>query len=286
MVAWLSAVAMTVVAQATTLPPDTRPPADPPASASNLWFSVGEEIIYNIYWGVVHVGSSHVKTGWVQHEDGRTLLQVRFESRSNKVLAMLYPVEDMQEVLIEPETFLPVEFRKVSRQGRRRYNDIIRFDHATGQAHLESFLTGKKKTIAIEPDTREIISLMYLVRSMNVDVGAEKTMKVLASEKIYDLFIKVPRKEPVKLERYGAVESYLFDPEAAFDGLFVRKGKVYLWVSADERRLCTKISAAVPVASIEIRLAEVKGPGDDFWVQPIASSASPRERMKSIHRGR
>ena len=35
--------------------------------------------------------------------------------------------------------------------------------------------------------------------------------------------------------------------------------------STDARRVCTRIKAAVPVASIKLKLDEVKGPGKDFW---------------------
>jgi hypothetical protein len=255
------------------------PSATPPPAASNLWFEVGEQVIYNIYWGVIHVGTSHVTTDWVTYEDGRTLLSIRFESRSNKAIAMIYPVEDIQHTLIEPERFLPVVSYKKSRQGRRRYNEITRFDHEAGKAYWESLEKEKKLTVDIEPDTRDLISLMYLTRSMDWDVGTEEKLRVFTNEKIYDLFINVPKTETVKLKRYGEVDSLLIDPEAAFDGLFVRKGKVYLWISDDDRRLCTKIDAEVPVARIHIEIDRVLGPGDDFWVKagdesPVAEPAS------------
>ncbi|MGA1193349.1 MAG: DUF3108 domain-containing protein [Kiritimatiellia bacterium] len=260
--------------------------APPPPAASNLWFEVGEQVIYNIYWGVIHVGTSHVTTDWVTYEDGRTLLSIRFESRSNKAIAMIYPVEDVQHTLIDPESFLPVVSYKKSRQGRRRYNEITRFDHEAGKAYWESVEKEKKLTVDIESDTRDLISLMYLTRSRELEVGSEETMRVFTSEKIYDLFLKVPRKEPVKLKHYGEVESLLIDPEAAFDGLFVRKGKVYLWISDDDRRLCTKIDAEVPVARVHIEIDRVLGPGDDFWVKAGEESpeAENRNRGRSSFR--
>lgn len=260
--------------------------APPPPAASNLWFEVGEEVIYNIYWGIIHVGTSHVTTDWVAYEDGRTLLSIRFVSKSNKAIALVYPVEDVQHTLIDPETFLPVVSYKKSRQGRRRYNEITRFDHAAGKAYWESLEKGKKLTVDIEPETRDLISLMYLTRSKPLEVGSEETMRVFTSEKIYDLFIKVPQKEPVKLKHYGDVESLLIDPEAAFDGLFVRKGKVYLWISDDDRRLCTKIDAEVPVARIHIEIDRVLGPGDDFWVRSEESDPAAGTRQPSSFRGR
>ncbi|HKL21458.1 MAG TPA: hypothetical protein VJ904_06605, partial [Tichowtungia sp.] len=55
-------------------------------------------------------------------------------------------------------------------------------------------------------------------------------------------------------------------PEAKFDGLFVRKGKAMMWVSRDARRLLTYAKVKVPLGSVRVKLLEVKGPGDDFWM--------------------
>lgn len=237
-----------------------------PEPPENLWFEVGEEILYDIYWGFIKVGHSHTTTSWVDHEDGRRLIKVRFESRSNSVIASVYPVVDVQEVLIDPETFLPVQYSKDSQQGSKQYKEITRFNHPAGIAVYESILKGTKKEVPIDATTRDLISLMYLIRSMDHTLGGEIQTKVFTDQKIYDLFIKVTEKENVDLDTYGDVASMVFEPEAAFDGLFVRKGKVTLWVSNDKRKLCTKITARVPVANIRIELAEVRGPGQDFWV--------------------
>lgn len=254
------------VALASTREPSPGITNNVPPPPGNLWFEVGEEVLYDIYWGFIKVGHSHVTTEWVDHEDGRRLLRIRFESRSNNVIAKVYPVEDVQEVLIDPETFLPVVYSKNSRQGSKKYNEVTRFDHAAGIAFWESILKGQTKEVPIDGDTRDLISLMYLIRTMEHTPGSEIQTRVFTEEKIYDLFVKILRKENVDLDRYGDVASMLFEPEAAFDGLFVRKGKIRMWVSDDHRRLCTKITARVPVASISIELAEVRGPGQDFWV--------------------
>lgn len=242
------------------------PAPQPPPSATNLWFNVGETITYNIYWGYIYVGSSHVTTEWVVHDDGRTLLRIRFETHSNSFIEKIYPVSDLQEALIDPETFLPIYYRKDSRQGRRVENEIVYFDHAARKAHWESFVKNKKKEIDIDPDSRDLITFMYFLRSRPFDVGKTLTTRVYTDEKIYDLYIKFPEKEGVELDKYGKVTSVMCEPEAAFEGLFVRKGKMLMWVSDDDRRVCTKITAKIPVASIRILLDEVRGPGNDRWV--------------------
>lgn len=240
-----------------------------PARTNNLpalWFPVGEETVYDIYWGVLHVGSSRAITEWVE-QDGRLRLRVRHVTKTNRVVAQIYPVEDVIETLIDPATFLPVYFRTKMSEGHYRNDEITVFNHAAGYGEQGSFRNGRVKKFRIEPDTRDIVTLMYWLRRGEFTVGSTNQYRVMADEKLYDLYVKPTRSEKQKVGDYGTVDVTRLDPEAAFNGLFLRKGKMTVWVSDDERRLCTKIQAQVPVANIHIALDEVLGPGDDDWVR-------------------
>jgi hypothetical protein len=82
--------------------------------------------------------------------------------------------------------------------------------------------------------------------------------RVMADEKIYDLYVKVGRREDLDLPDLGRRQSIKLEPEAAFNGLFVRKGKLWMWVSDDADRFCTRLAAKVPVASVSLWLSEVE----------------------------
>ncbi|MCE9613144.1 MAG: DUF3108 domain-containing protein [Lentisphaerae bacterium] len=263
-----------LIQQATTLPPaaDTTGvavvkasiPVPPPLPA--LWFPVGEELVYDIYWGVIPVGETRITTEWIQ-EDGRALLAIRYRTRSNKVIAKLYPVDDVIEAVIEPRTFLPVRFIKNLKEGSHRYHELTTFDHQNLKAHWRSLRSDKTKTFAIDPDTRDLVTLMYFLRSRPVREGEQYEYRVMADEKIYDLYLEAVKVESVKLDGIGRVPSMRIEPKAKFQGLFVRKGKMTVWVSRDARNLCTQVKASVPVADVNVVLREVRGPGDDQWVK-------------------
>jgi len=239
--------------------------ADRPCeNLTDFWFPVGEELIYRIYWGIIPVGRTHVVTEWIR-EDGKRLLAIRYRTRSNKVIAKIYPVDDLIEAIIDPETFRPVRFRKKLSEGRHRSDEVTTFDYDCLRARWESKTKNQVKEYEIEPDTRDLVSFMYHMRSENFHPGEVRDFRVMADEKIYDLSVKVRAKETVKLPRFGEVRSLRLEPEAKFQGLFVRSGRMVLWVSQDERRLCTKVTVVVPVASVRVLLDQVRGPGDDFW---------------------
>lgn len=225
---------------------------------------VGEKITYQIYWGIIPVGTATGWTEWVE-QDGRKLLAIRMRTLSNKVVEKLYPVDDTIESLVDPVTFLPVRFTKNMSEGTHRYHEVTRFDHSNLVARWESKISGKKRVFTIEPDTRDIPSFMFFMRSHPFEVGKRDHFRVMADEKIYDLWLTVQKEEKLDLASYNDVPCLRIEPDAAFNGLFVRKGRMWVWVSADPRCLAAKVEASIPVANVRAVLLSVEGPGTDTW---------------------
>lgn len=249
------------VADAPAVPVETTPEKE-------FWFPVGEELVYDIYWGKIHVGQSRVTTSW-REEEGRQLLSIRLKTRTNRVLSVMYPVDDYIESLIDPKDFIPVSFVKKLSEGRARKDEMTRFDHSAGVAHWQSNLNGKKASFPIEKDTRDIPSLMYFLRQCELQPGESYEYQVMADEKVYAMTVHATKLETVRLSKYGRVPSILLEPMASFGGVFVRKGRMWMWVSRDSRRVATKISVEVPFANIHLYLREILGPGSENWPAPI-----------------
>lgn len=230
------------------------------------WFPVGEELIYDIHWGVINVGQTHVITDWVDHQ-GRRVIRIRYLTKTNGIVKKLYPVDDLIESLIDPETFLPIRFTKRLNEGRYHCDETTDFNYRKLKAGWESKTNGRKKAFPIEKDTRDIVTFMYHLRSQKLEPGEQLNFRVMADERLYDLKIVVGDRMVMKFPQFGAVPSLRLDPEAAFQGLFVRSGKVVAWVSDDDRRLCTRLMVTVPVANVRLSLKEVRGPGSEEWAR-------------------
>lgn len=249
---------------------------------NGLWFPVGETLHYKVYWGVIPVAHTTASTEWIEEEGERRLL-IRFRTRSNKVLRKIYPVDDTLESVIDPKTFLPVRFSKKLNEGRYHCDEVTVFDRLALKATWTKNTNGETREYAINQNTRDLISFMYVMRTQEPKVGSRQKYRVMADEKLYDLWVESEEEEVVNLEHFGGVKSVRLEPEAAFEGLFVRKGKMKLWVSEDERKIITKASVKVPVASVNIMLDKVTGPGDDAWINPIdgkRAKKNPRRKRR------
>jgi hypothetical protein len=235
---------------------------DPPPE---FWFPVGEEIDYYIQWGVFTVGEATAKTAWT-NVDGRRLLTLTVEAESNGIVEKIYPVKEFLQTVVDPVTFLPLSFVKKSREGRREHDEITTFDHKTLKGHWYSKKKQKEKHFDIQPDTRDLMGLMYWIRKDPIGPRETRHYEVMTDEKLYELIVEAGKREPVSLQKYGRVKCIKMEPKGKFDGMFIRKGRMWLWLSDDERYAICRVAASVPVASIKIMLKNIRGPGDDFWV--------------------
>jgi len=241
---------------------------DPPPE---LWFPVGEEIDYEVYWGIFMVGEATAKAEWIQRE-GRRLLSLSMQAESNGIGEKLYPVKERMQTILDPTTFLPLSFEKDSHEGRHHHHELTTFDHAARKGHWRSLLKDKRKDFDIEADTRDLMGLMYWIRKEPIAAGETRNYWMMTDEKMYELIVAAGKKEELKLDGYGKVTCIKMEPKGKFNGMFVRKGRMFLWISDDARYTICRATASVPVASIKIVLKRVRGPGDDFWTKPPKKS--------------
>jgi hypothetical protein len=255
-VLWLLAVA-TVISQ--TAGPSVLTPAAPGRPPP-----VGEELVYRVYWGVVPVAKAKIAVSR-QKLGERDVLAIRYRAKSNRVLAWVYPVDDSAECLLDSQTLLPIRCTINLREGRHKSEEITSFDHSHLTATWRSVTKDKTKTFPIEADSRDLISFLYFLRPRHFEEGQKYHFRPMADEKLYDLWIKTLKHETASLPGFGKVKSLKMEPSAAFNGLFIRKGRMWIWTSNDERNVLTRVEASLPVANIKAILTEVHGGPTDFW---------------------
>lgn len=243
--------------------------ADVPMEAAEQiaqWgFPVGEEMVYRAYWGAIRVGDVVVRTDWKDGAKGE-LIQLTLEVRSNRAIALVYPVTIDVESVLRAEDFLPIRHTQRRREGRRRAHVVVDFDHEKGIAIQNEKLRERITEIEIEDDTRDIFTFLYYVRRYPMELGNKAHYQVLTDDKIYDLWLHVAE-DSVMVSSIldDDVEAFHVDPEAAFDGVFRREGQLEIQVSKDARQLMLAKRANIPIGSIRTVLREVRGPGEDNW---------------------
>lgn len=231
----------------------------------DLWFPVGERLYYRAYWGIVYVATAVISSFWDQDRDGNDVIVLRVEAKSNRVLSAIFPVDNLMETRVNPETFLPISYMRRWRHGRREAHEITTFNHEEGKAYVHDILDDERYELKIDPDTRDLISFTYYMRKKELDPRTITYYRVMSDDKIYDLELETGSVERIRTDKHGRMDVLRVEPKAEFEGVVRDRGQTDLWISRDPRRLSVLIEVTVPVARVRLRLSDVRGPGKDFW---------------------
>ncbi len=227
-------------------------------------FIPGEVSEYKVSWMGIPLAWSKNTTDIVE-ENGRELIRIRTISKSYKAYSKIYKVDDVKEVIINPKTALPVRIDLQMNEGNIHKDQLTLFDHLNHTALFYDRIANTTNQIEIADQTRDIVTFLYSMRKEKLEGLVANTHTLLVGGKLYDMGLEIRKEGRIRIPDYGKVDCIQIEPIADFDGLFLRKGKIFFWVSKQNCRMITCIQAKVPVGKIKVKLQAVSGTGDNFW---------------------
>jgi hypothetical protein len=219
-------------------------------SASAL--TVPEKLVYDMTWTGIKAGTATQEI--IDEGDSIRIVSI---ARSADWISVFFPVEDRVESLLPkvppPQLGLPRDFRMKVREGKHRRDKEIIFDHDKGKARYIDHLNGEKVELEIKKNTYDPYSSFYYVRTLPLEVGKSVFVSLLDNKQLWNVEIQVLKKE--KLDTIlGEVNTILIKPLMKSEGIFQRKGEIYIWLTDDARRIPVKMKTKVAIGSITATL--------------------------------
>ena len=194
--------------------------------------------------------------------DGRPAIRVHASARSTGLVAALYRVEDFFDSDFHPATHCSYGLHKRIHEGRRQRDTRIRFDTARNLSLLEERdpsnpeQPAKHDSNPIEPCTQDVVSAIYFLRQMPLEVGRTFEFPINDGGKTYRVYVEVQAREDVKTG-LGMIPAYRIEAKI-FEGLFRRKGRLFVWYSDDSRRLPIQMRAKIAWGTLTGTLARIE----------------------------
>jgi hypothetical protein len=160
----------------------------------------------------------------------------------------LFPVNDQISSYVDATTLLPFRTELRMQEGRRTYNALVTVDQSRGAA---LFSDGTRLELPVA--THDLISVFYALRSFDLTPPRRNGVSLLLNKRPRTLFISALRREIIEVsgQRIPAVQlSLTTDDTQRPDALQLR-----VWVSADQRRLPLRLTAATPLGPVRGDLA-------------------------------
>ena len=208
---------------------------------------VGERLEFHGRWFGIPIGR-----GWIELKapvdlNGRRAYPIEASGRTNEVFSALYPVQDTLRSYLDAETLRPLQIEKSQREGNYRAEELVTFDYTRHLATYHSLINERSvKEIVIPDDVQDLLTVLYWVRRQPLHVDQPIVAPIYSDEKVYQTRVEPLKTLQLELRRRGTFPCVLIEPRAAFKGVFVRRGRVRVYFTADERRIPLFIDIATP----------------------------------------
>ncbi|MBI1803546.1 MAG: DUF3108 domain-containing protein [Ignavibacteriae bacterium] len=220
----------------------------------NKAFAPGEYLKFDIIYGFVTAAEAVMKVSdTVMY--GRKCLRVDFRLNSKPFFNVFYKVEDRYHTVIDSEGLFPWHFEQHIREGGFQRDFVANFDQLK---HVAQTTEGK---YTIPPYVQDMMSAFYFARTIdysNFKPGQKIHLQNFYKDSTYELDVKFRGRQTIEVEA-GTFNCVVIEPLAKEGGLFKSEGKVFVWITDDDRKIPIRVSSKIPIGSIDSELTEYHG---------------------------
>ncbi len=217
-------------------------------------FTVPEKLVYDLTWAGIKAG-----TATLEIERDSDSMRIISTARSADWISIFYTVDDRTESVVSrplPPAHIgfPQNYHMKMREGRHRRDKEVIFDRKRHTAVYVDHLAGERKELDARGRVFDPLSGLYYVRTLRFELGTPVFVDILDSKKLWNVEVQILKKERITT-RLGTFDTIVIRPLMKSEGIFNRRGDMYIWLTDDERRLPVKMQTKAAVGSITATLA-------------------------------
>jgi hypothetical protein len=205
-----------------------------------------EVLSYHVEWRFIHAGNARL--AWAPSGGGRGWsTQLHLESAG--MVSRLFKVSNDYSSQLSDRLCIVSSLLRAS-EGNRRRETSVTFDAVRRKAHyVERDLVKNaalSQDIDVRPCERDVIGALYELRAMRLEPGHSVEIPVSDGKRSVMGRVEAQERETIKIDsrtyRTIRYEAFLFN-----NILYRRPGRVFVWLTDDERRLPVQIRVRLPI---------------------------------------
>jgi len=204
---------------------------------------------YRLKWEFIAGGTATLRVVCDSTDADRWHIQAH--ARSTGIVDLFYTVRDTIVSTISRDSLLPVRFEKRQHEGWYHRDSAYAFDQA------RRIVYRRGGALACSGQVHDILSSLYRVRAEPLGVGRTTVVDVYADGKLYSATVRALRRETVTVSA-GTFVCIVIEPILQSEAIFVQKGRLWIWLTDDERRMPVLMESAVPVGRISAELVSYR----------------------------
>lgn len=216
-------------------------------------YKIGESLLFELTWFGIKAGWATLEVKERFNYEGREVIKIVSTAQSNEFVSVFYPVDDRSETLMDAAEKYPHRFRLRQREGSYKSDKEIIFDQVNARAVFTK--DGRSEKFDVFPKVQDALSAFYYLRTLDLKVGNTVYIKVFDNRKNYEAKVEVLRKERIDTP-VGSFNTICVKPTLQTEGIFQRKGDVYIWLTDDDRKMPVMMKSSIKVGPIKATLIQ------------------------------
>ena len=213
----------------------------------NVAFGVGEKLSFDINYGFINAGTATMEVLRLIEWEQRPCYQIVTRANSNSFFSTFYKVDDRVESIVDAAGLFSWRFEKDLREGSYRSNRLCTFDQ---HKHLAFY---NDDTLEVAPFVQDVLSVLYYVRTQDLEVGQLLLLENFTDGKDYPLEVRILKRETVTVDA-GTFDCIVVEPLLRSVGVFKHEGRLKVWLTDDYLKMPVIMKSKVLVGSISAEL--------------------------------
>ncbi len=231
-----------------------------------LPFKPGENLTFRIRYGFITAGIAHMRVLPDEQKFNQQVMHIQTTAKNVPAFGWIYPVDDVINVLLDPLRLRPLYYEKKLREGTYKADLFVTYEHADSVARVRFIRYNKDMKIKkeeefpvkIPADAFDVLSAFYYIRTLPLVVGQSYYLTGHQKKKVYDLQVKVHRREELEVEA-GTFNCLVVEPMLKGEGIFKQKGRLLIWLTDDSLHIPVQMTSKVVVGHITTELTAMNG---------------------------
>ncbi|MFC1510401.1 DUF3108 domain-containing protein [Candidatus Omnitrophota bacterium] len=178
---------------------------------------------------------------------GRRAYVFEVVARTNKFFSKVFNVEDRYVSYMDVEHLYVLRHEESRREGNYKKDAIVDFDQINHKAYFRHLLNGEEKVFNVPHAVQDALSAVYYYRMLPLLVGAVNEFEVNVDEVNYEFLGVVEKKKMMVVPAVGKIEVFVMRPYGVLDGKMVKKGRMWGYFTADQRRIPVQAVIKTPI---------------------------------------
>ncbi|MGD0649584.1 MAG: DUF3108 domain-containing protein [Verrucomicrobiia bacterium] len=240
----------------------------------NFPFHVGEKLTYQIFWGPFVAGRASLEVQGIERVDGHDCYHLVAQARTSGLAELLFHVDSTTESWLDVNQLFTRRYRENRVEGKKARNNETVYDYDHKQAVSTNLLNGKTSAMPLDQPVQDVVSALYYVRVQQLKPSIENNFLINAGSTNYSVHVRPDLRKTLWIRPLGDVAAMRIEPKPTLSIVAANKGRMWFWVSDDNRKLPLLVASDMKIGSAKLVLFKVESDTPETNTRPSTAASN------------